>query len=191
MPRTLRALTLIACGTFATSAYAAPVTYKVDSNHTYPSFEADHGGMSVWRGKFNSTKGTIVLDKAAGTGSVDITVDAASLDFGHEDMNKHARTPDMFDVEKFPTATYKGKLAKFVDGKPTEVQGELTMREVTKPLNLTINSFMCKENQKKKETCGADALGKLDREDWGLSFGKAFGFKMDVTLRIQVEAIAQ
>jgi polyisoprenoid-binding protein YceI len=94
-------------------------------------------------------------------------------------------------VEKFPTATYKGKLANFKDGKPTEVQGELTLLGVTKPLTLNINSFMCKTNNKQKDSCGADASGSFNREDFGLSFGKSFGFKMDVALQIQVEAAVQ
>ncbi len=186
---------LAACAMFAvTHAYAAPVTYKVDPRHTYPSFVADHaGGMSNWRGKFNSTQGTIVLDKEAQTGSVDITVDTASIDFGLDDMNAHAKKsdPGMFDVAQFPTATYKGKLANFKDGQPTEVQGELTLHGVTKPLNLTIRSFMCKPNMQKKDWCGADAVGKFNRDDFGVSFGKSFGFKMDVTVEIQVEAIEQ
>lgn len=176
----------------AATAVAAPVTYKVDSRHTYPSFQADHGGgMSYWRGKFNSTSGSIVLDKQAGTGTVDITVDAASIDFGLDDMNKHARSADMFDVEKFPTATYKGKLVKFKDGAPTEAEGELTIHGVTKPVKLTINSFKCKPNKEQKDYCGADASAKFSREDFGVSFGKSFGFLMDVTLQIQVEATAQ
>jgi polyisoprenoid-binding protein YceI len=177
---------------FLTSvAIAAPVTYKVDPRHTYPSFEADHAGKSTWRGKFNATTGTIVLDKEAGAGSVDIVVDTSSLDFGLEDMNKHARSPDMFDVEKFPTATYKGKLAKFKNGVPTEVQGELTLHGVTRPLTLTIHHFKCSADRQNKDNCGADASAAFNREDFGISFGKAMGFKMDVTLRIQVEATAQ
>ncbi len=186
---------LSACALFAVAnAYAAPVTYEVDPKHTYPSFVADHaGGMSNWRGKFNKTKGTIVLDKQAQAGSVDITVDMSSIDFGLDDLNEHAKKddPGMFDVAKYPTATYKGKLANFKDGEPTEVHGELTLHGVTKPLNLTIRSFMCKQNMQKKDWCGADAVGKFDREDFGVSFGKAMGFKMDVTVEIQVEAIAQ
>lgn len=192
MNRLLRPFGVIVLAASASVAMAAPETYKVDSRHTYPSFQADHGGgMSFWRGKFNSTTGTIVLDKAAGAGSVDITVDAASIDFGLDDMNKHAKSADMFDVEKFPTATYKGKLVKFKDGAPTEVEGELTLHGVTKPLTLKINSFKCKPNREKKDSCGADASAKFNREDFGVSFGKSFGFFMDVTLQIQVEAAAQ
>ncbi len=175
------------------SALAAPVTYEVDPGHTYPSFAADHmGGLSVWRGKFDKSSGTIVLDKDKSTGTVDITVDTSSIDFGHEKLNEHAKGPDMFDVAKFPTATYKGKLANFKNGAPTEVQGEFTLHGVTKPLTLKINQFLCKPNpMTKKEVCGADASATFNRKDYGLGFGDAYGFKMDVTLAIQVEAIRQ
>ena len=175
------------------SALAAPVTYEVDPGHTYPSFAADHmGGLSVWRGKFDKSSGTIVLDKDKSTGTVDITVDTSSIDFGHEKLNEHAKGPDMFDVTKFPTATYKGKLANFKNGAPTEVQGEFTLHGVTKPLTLKINQFLCKPNpMTKKEVCGADASATFNRKDYGLGFGDAYGFKMDVALEIQVEAVRQ
>jgi polyisoprenoid-binding protein YceI len=181
----------VAASAIAASAIAAPVTYNVDPEHTYPSFEADHmGGMSVWRGKFNQNSGTVVLDKEAGTGTVDVTVDTKSVDFGIDSLNQDAAGPNLFDVAKFPTATYKGKLVKFKDGAPTEVQGELTLHGVTKPVTLTIRSFKCMPHPtKKKEFCGADAAGTFNREDFGISFGKAFGFKMDVKLAIQVEAL--
>lgn len=175
------------------SALAAPVTYEVDPAHTYPSFAADHmGGLSVWRGKFDKSSGTIVLDKDKSTGTVDITVDTSSINFGHEKLNEHAKGPDLFDVTKFPTATYKGKLASFKNGAPTEVQGEFTLHGVTKPLTLKINQFLCKPNpMTKKEVCGADASATFNRKDYGLGFGDAYGFKMDVALEIQVEAVRQ
>ncbi len=175
------------------SALATPVTYEVDPSHTYPSFAADHmGGLSVWRGKFDKSSGTIVLDKDKSAGTVEITVDTSSIDFGQDKLNEHARGPDMFDVAKFPTATYKGKLVNFKNGAPTEVQGEFTLHGVTKPLTLKINQFLCKPNpMTKKEVCGADASATFNRKDYGLGFGEAYGFKMDVTLAIQVEAVRQ
>jgi len=134
------------------AAIAAPVKYNVDPNHTYPSFEADHfGGLSVWRGKFDKSSGTIVVDKDKGSGTVEITIDAASIDFGHTKLNDHAKSAEMFDVAKFPTATYKGTLAKFKDGAPTEVEGELTLHGVTKPVKLTINQFKCMVNPMSKK----------------------------------------
>jgi polyisoprenoid-binding protein YceI len=187
MKSLLAALSLLVC---AGTAYAAPVTYTIDPNHTYPSFAADHmGGMSVWRGKFNSSSGTVIYDAAAHSGEVDITVDTASIDSGLEKLNVHARSPELFDVTKYPTATYKGKFSKFNGDAPAEVAGELTLHGVTKPLKLTINSFMCKPNPTtKKEFCGADVSASLNRADFGIDFGAAFGFKMDVQLAIQVEA---
>jgi polyisoprenoid-binding protein YceI len=175
----------------AGSALAAPVTYDADPGHTYPSFEADHmGGLSVWRGKFDKSSGTIVLDKEKSTGTVDITVDTSSIDFGHEKLNEHAKSKEIFDVATYPTATYKGKLVKFVNGAPTEVEGEFTLHGVTKPLTLKIDQFLCKPNpMTKKEVCGADAKATFNRKDYGVAFGEAYGFKMDVKLSIQVEAV--
>jgi polyisoprenoid-binding protein YceI len=175
------------------AATAAPVTYKIDPAHTYPSFEADHmGGLSVWRGKFDSSEGTVVLDKDKSTGTVEITVDTTSIDFGHAKLNEHAKTPDMFDVAKFPTATYKGTLAGFKDGSPTEVKGELTLHGVTKPVTLKIDKFLCKPNpMTKKEVCGADAVATINRGDFGIGYGDKLGFNLDTKLSIQVEAIRQ
>jgi polyisoprenoid-binding protein YceI len=170
-------------------ALAEPVTYQVDPGHTYPSFEADHfGGLSVWRGKFDKSSGSIVIDKDKGTGTVDVTVDAASIDFGNPKLNEHAKSAEMFDVAKYPTATYKGTLAGFKNGAPTKVEGQFTLHGVTKPLTLTINSFACKPNpMDKKEHCGADASATFNRADYGISYGDKYGFKMDVKLAIQVE----
>lgn len=184
---------IIACSLIglAGSVVAAPVTYNVDSAHTYPSFETDHfGGMSVWRGKFNKTSGTITLDREAKSGAVDITIDTKTINFGLEKMDNHAKSPDMLDVEKFPTATYKGKLTKFNSDGPTEVDGELTLHGVTKPVTLKINSFKCMQHpMMKKEFCGADASATFNRADFGIDYGQKGGFKMDVKLAIQVEAV--
>ena len=141
----------------STGAIAADI-YAIDPGHTYPSIEVDHKGISVLRGKFNKTEGTITLDRAAKTGSVDIVIDANSLDFGHEKLNVHAKNPDMFDVAKFPTATYKSKSISFKGDVPVAVEGELTLHGVTKPVVLTINKFKCIQNAMlKREVCGADA----------------------------------
>jgi polyisoprenoid-binding protein YceI len=185
------ALPVAVLALMAGSAIAAPVTYDVDPNHTYPSFEADHfGGLSVWRGKFDKSSGAIVIDKDKGSGTVEITVDAASIDFGNPKLNDHAKSAELFDVAKFPTATYKGTLAKFKDGAPTEVEGQLTLHGVTKPVKLTINQFKCMVNpMSKKEVCGADASATFNRNDFGVNFGEKYGFKQEVKLQIQVEGV--
>ncbi|MEO6079339.1 MAG: YceI family protein [Steroidobacteraceae bacterium] len=180
----------VAMTMIAVSANSAPETYKIDPGHTYPSFEADHnGGMSLWRGKFNSSSGTIILDTAAKTGSVEVTINMASIDFGHDRMNAHASGDAMFDVAKYPTATYKGTFSKWNGDAPTEVDGQLTMKGVTKPVKLTLNSFMCKASGlTRRMTCGADAVGTLNRDEFGVDYGKSAGFKMATKLLITVEA---
>ncbi|HSY08040.1 MAG TPA: YceI family protein [Steroidobacteraceae bacterium] len=184
-------LCLVASLLVGGAAMAAPVTYQVDPNHTFPSFEADHfAGMSVWRGKMTKTSGTIVLDRQAKSGTVDITVDASSIDFGHPKLNEHAKSAEMFDVAKYPAITYKGKIEKFNGDAPAEVHGELTMHGVTKPVTLTLNQFKCMQNpMTKKDVCGADASATLDRSQYGIDYGIKYGFKMDVKLQIQVEGI--
>ena len=171
------------------SAFAAPVTYVLDPSHTYPSFEADHmGGLSVWRGKFTATSGKVVYDKVAKSGAIDVTVDMSSIDFGMAKLNEHAKSAEIFDIAKFPTATYSGKFTKFNGAAPAEAEGTLTMHGVTKPVTLIINSFLCKPNpMSKKEVCGADASATFNRSDFGVNFGDKYGFKQEVKLQIQVE----
>jgi polyisoprenoid-binding protein YceI len=178
---------------YAGTALAKPVTYVCDPAHTHPSFEADHfGGLSVWRGVFTRSSCTIVLDSVRHTGTVDVTVDTSSIDFGVPKLNEHAQTPDLFDVAKYPTATYKGRLADFVDGKPRKVVGNFTLHGVTHPLTLTIRTFECKEIPMMHQyRCGADAQGEFQRDQYGMDYGKPLGFQMWVRLRIQVEAVRQ
>jgi len=173
----------------ATSAHAAPVTYKIDPAHSYPAFEADHfGGMSLWRGKFTRSAGTLVYDKEARSGTVEVTIETKSIDMGLDAMNEHATSPDLLDAAKYPTAVFKGKLAKFQGDKPTEVQGQLTLHGVTKPVTLKVNSFQCRYiDYTKKDTCGAEASATINREAFGITYGKDLGFRMEVVLRIGVE----
>ena len=185
-----RLLPVVLAALVALPAAARPVTYEIDPMHTFPSFEADHMGMSVWRGKFNHSTGNVVFDKAAGSGNVSVTIDMASADFGLDALNTEMAKPEYFDTAQHPTAVYEGRLAGFVDGKPTRVDGQLTFRGVTRPVTLEIKSFKCMPHPMfKRDWCGADASGSFNREDFGLSAGKDWGFKMDVGLRIQVEAV--
>jgi len=168
---------------------AAPITYEVDSAHTYPAFEADHlGGLSIWRGKIASTTGTVVLDKEAETGSVTVEMDMSTIDFSHEGMNKSA-TENILNLADFPMATYSGTLTNFVDGKPTKVDGALTLNGVTLDVDLDINKFQCQKHYRyDRESCGADASADINRADFGVDYGGARGHQMEVKLLISIEA---
>jgi polyisoprenoid-binding protein YceI len=171
----------------ATSAFAQ--TYNIDPNHTHPTFGADHMGISVWRGQFTKTTGTITLDRAAKTGTMDIAIDTNSLDFGHAKMSEHAKSGDMFNAEKFPTISYKGKSMKFDGDKLVAVEGDLTLLGVTKPVTLTVNKFKCIIHPRlKREVCGADASAQFKRTDFGMNY-LVPPFDPEVVLAIQVEAI--
>ncbi|MBN3764197.1 YceI family protein [Burkholderia sp. Ac-20365] len=168
-------------------------TYQLDPNHTYPSFEADHfGGISVWRGKFKKSSGVVTLDRAAKTGTVDVTIDTTSIDTGNDKLDKHLQTPEFFDAAKYPTATYKGTQIRFDGDTPVEVIGTLTLHGVTKPLNLKIDSFKCFINPMlKREVCGTESSATFDRADFGIDWGKAYGFNTKTVLHIQAEGVKQ
>ena len=170
------------------TATAATEQFNIDPDHTYPSLEMSHMGVSIWRGKFNKTTGKVSLDRAAKNGSAEIVIDASSIDFGHDKMKEFALTEDWLNVKKFPTLTYKGKL-QFTGDTATAMDGELTLLGVTRPVRLKLNSFKCIVHPYfKKEVCGADAEADLNRADFGMS-KYSEGEAGKIHLRIQVEAI--
>jgi len=182
---------LVAVASF--NVMAEEATYQLDPNHTAPSFEADHfGGLSVWRGKFSKGSGTVTLDRAAQKGTLDATIDMTTVDIGNEKLNGELKSAQFFDAEKFPTATYKGMSMKFKGDVPVEVIGELTLHGVTKPVNLKIDSFKCiMHPMLKKEVCGTESTATFNRDDFGIAWGKEYGFKMKTTLHIQAEGVKQ
>ncbi|PXW29194.1 YceI family protein [Paraburkholderia caballeronis] len=173
-------------------AFAAD-TYQLDPQHTYPSFEADHfNGLSVWRGKFTKSSGTVTLDRAAKTGTLDVTVDPSSVQTGNAALDEHLAGADFLDAAKYPTATYKGTRIVFDGDRPKEVIGTLTLHGVTRPLNLQIQSFKCIQHPMlKREVCGVEATSAFDRSDFGIDSGKQYGFQMKTTLHIQAEGVKQ
>ena len=181
---------LLGLAAVATQALAAPERYRIDPDHTYPSLEFPHMGISMWRGKFTKTRGTVVLDRAAGTGSVDVTIDAASIDFGHRVMNEVAIGDQWLHADMHPTLRYVGTL-RFEGERPVGVEGNLTLMGVTRPVPLRIDSFKCIPHPLfRKEVCGADASGAFDRADFGMKQLTADGAGR-MTLRIQVEAMRE
>lgn len=189
--RLIACLAATATLAFAASVFAEPAEYSIDPSHTFPSFEADHMGISVWRGKLNKSSGTVRYDKADASGSVEIALDPASIDFGHAQLNSWATGKDFFDVKRYPKASYRGRFEGNANGVPQRLVGELTLHGVTQPVTLTIHKLKCVPHPMlKRELCGADASGEFDREAFGLAAGKDYGFDMKVALRIQVEAVA-
>ncbi|MGI4847178.1 MAG: YceI family protein [Janthinobacterium lividum] len=132
-----------------------PQLFNGKPGHTFPSFEADRFGISNWRGKSNKTSGKLMLDKQARTGSVDITIDMALADFGFPAMNKAAASGEQFDMKKYSKAACKSTAFKFEDDRLVAVEGDFTLRGVTRPLTLTVSKFGCVPDRKPSASVAA------------------------------------
>ncbi|MBC7779032.1 MAG: polyisoprenoid-binding protein [Proteobacteria bacterium] len=188
-PRLSTLLLCTFCGIGYNNAALAADSYTLDPGHTFPRWQVDHFGFSTHHGQFNKTTGKLVLDAKAGTGSLDVTVDAASVATGDPALEKHLRAADFFDVQKFPTLTFKSKSMKFDGGKPVSVSGDFTLLGVTRPITFQIVRSNCAMHPiVKKAACGAQVEGTLKRSDFGMKFGVP-GLGDEIRLSIQVEAI--
>jgi polyisoprenoid-binding protein YceI len=176
---------------FATSAFAAPETYGAEPNHTYANFSYSHMGLSTQISKFSKTTGTVVYDKAAKTGSVDITIDMKSVDTGSNLFNGHIQGADFLDTATFPTATFKSTKVVFDGDKPASIEGNLTIKGVTKPVTLKVTHFVNMEHpMAKKDAIGANATTVIKRTEFNAGkYAPAVGD--DVTITISIEAIKQ
>ena len=181
---------VLAFASFAASAFAAPETYVIDPTHTQPRFEYNHFGYSNQVHSFDKTSGTIVYDKADRTGSVDVVIDAKSVNTGYPLLNQHIQDEDFFDTAKYPTITFKSTSVKFDGDKPVSVDGNLTIKGITKPVTLTITSFQAMPHPiMKKDAIGANAVTKIKRTEFNM--GKYAPYVSDnVTLEIPIEAVA-
>src|SRR6185369_4283750 len=164
---------------FPLAVCAAPENYTLDPTHTFPHFEVDHLGVSTMRGVFGKSTGKFTIDHAAKTGSVELTVETASITTGDNDKgarprarDEHLRTADFFNVAEFPRMTFKSTAVKFAGDNPAEITGNLTLNGVTKPLTLKVERWTCKDNpMSKKPMCGGNATAALKRSDFGMKYG--------------------
>jgi polyisoprenoid-binding protein YceI len=171
------------------AAQAAPVTYTIDNSHTHPHFTYNHLGFSNQTHKFDKTSGTVVLDRKAKTGSVDVTIDATSVNTGYALFNEHLKAADFFDTEVYPTLTFKSTGMKFKGDQPASVAGDLTIKGVTKPVTLKITHFKCQPHPMLKvEACGANATTQVKRSEFNM--GKNVPYVSDeVTLTLAIEGV--
>ncbi|VXB96263.1 YceI family protein [Massilia sp. 9I] len=182
---------LLLSAALSSTALAAPETYVIDGSHTFPRFEYSHFGYSTQISRFDKTSGSIVLDRAAKTGSIDVSIDATSVNTGFPVFNQHLQAEDFFDTKKYPTITYKSSKLNFEGDKPSSVDGTLTIKGIAKPVRLEISSFHCMPHPMlKKDACGANAVAKIKRSEF--NNGKYAPYVSDeVTLSIAVEAVKQ
>ncbi len=186
-------LALAAASLFASAAQAAPATYAIDPTHTFATFEIDHFGAATNRARFDKKSGSVQFDKAAKTGKVEIELDMTSVNSGTPAFNKHLQSAEIFDAEKFPTATFVSDKFVFEGDKLKEVTGQLTMKGKTAPITIKANKFACYESPmlQKREVCGGDFEASIDRTQWGVDYGIPYGFPKQVRLIISIEAVKQ
>jgi polyisoprenoid-binding protein YceI len=186
-----RIIALALAASLSSVAYAATETYVIDTNHTKPRFEYSHFGYSKQSSRFDTTSGTIKIDRVAKTGSVDVVIDAKSVDTGYPLFNEHIQGEDFFDTAKYPTITFKSDKMKFEGDNLVAVEGKLTIKGITKPVTLTVLSFLCMPHPiAKKDACGANAAVQVKRSDFNMAKYAPY-VSDEVSLSIPVESIKE
>lgn len=183
--------TLVLTIAAAAPAFAAPETFVADSTHTFSRFSYSHFGYSTQLSRFNKNSGKVVFDKAAKTGSVDITIDTKSVDTGYATFDEHIQGEDFLDTAKYPTAHFKSTKVVFEGDKPVKVEGDLTLKGVTKPVTLTVTSFQAMPHPMlKKDAIGANAWTVVKRSEFNA--GKYAPYVGDeVRIDVAIEAIKE
>lgn len=175
----------------AGQAFAAPQTYQIDPSHTFPSFSYSHMGFSTQQLRLDNTSGTVVYDKDAKTAEVDITLDMTAINTGFADFDAHIQSEDLFDTAKFPTATFKSTKVNFEGDAPKTIEGDLTIKGITKPVTLEVTHFLNAPNQMfKKDAIGANATTQILRSDFGVALFVP-AVSDEVTINIALEALAE
>ncbi|HEV8094718.1 MAG TPA: YceI family protein [Burkholderiales bacterium] len=177
MKRVVLAGALLAA--FPLAANAQAETYKVDPIHSFPHFGVDHFGVSTIWGRFDKMSGTFTIDRAAKKGSVELVIETATVTTGDTDKgsrprtrDEHLRQADFFNVAEFPRMTYKSTNVKFNGDNPAEIEGQLTLLGVTKPVTIKLDRWTCKDHpMSKKPMCGGNASGSFKRTDFGMKYG--------------------
>jgi polyisoprenoid-binding protein YceI len=177
----------------ALPAAAAEETYVIDPVHSQPQWEARHIGFSNQHGSFGKATGRIVLDRAAHKGSVDVVIDTASIRTYDSRLDAIVKGERYFNVEKYPTVTFKSTSMAFDGDRRVGVDGELTMLGVTRPVALKVANFVCgQQTFNKKPMCGAEATTTIKRSEFGMTTGLDIGNPGDeIKLVIPVEAYLQ
>jgi polyisoprenoid-binding protein YceI len=169
---------------------AAQETYMLDPVHSQPSYEIKHMmGLSTQRGSFMKSAGKVTIDRSAKKGTVDVTIDTASLRTHNTAVDDIMKGEQYFNVVKYPTMTFKSSDLIFDGDRVVGADGELTMLGVTKPVRLKVDNFSCGDNPfNKKPMCAAEITATIKRSEWGMTTGIPRSSSDEVRIVIPVEA---
>ena len=190
--RALAATAAAAAALFTGAAQAEMATYTIDPSHTFATFQISHFGASVNRGRLDKKEGTVQFDRAGKSGKVDVRFDTSSINSGTPAFDKHLKSADIFNAEQHPTMRFVSDKFVFNGDKVSAVEGQLTLLGKTQPLTLKANQFNCYQSPMlKREVCGGDFEGTLDRTAFGMDYGVQYGFDKNVKVIVQIEAVKQ
>ncbi|MGF1527753.1 MAG: YceI family protein [Candidatus Competibacterales bacterium] len=168
--------------------------YVLDPGHTQPHFSVRHLGYSTTIGRFNKTEGTLTMDREAGTGSLEVVIDATSLDTGNRRRDNHVLGKDFLHTEEYPTITYRADDVTY-HGEAKDratVRGELTLLGVTLPVTLNVTQIRCGQHPfNGKPFCGFDAEATIKRSDFGMTYGLPTAVGDEIQIMLSSEAFEQ
>lgn len=186
MNRTFLAVALVAG--LATPAFAAD-EFSFDAGHTYIGFEIDHLGFSQTLGEFTEYEGTLKLDrKNLANSSIEVSIDTTSIDTDQDDFDEHLRSADFFNVEQYPSMTFRSTNVEVVGDGVLKITGDFTLLGQTRPvvLDVTLNKIAKHPFRPTIEVAGFSASTTLDRTQWGMDkYAPAVG--TEVKIRIETE----
>src|SRR5271165_5400987 len=184
-------LVITAAFAFTACALAQAKTWQIDPNHSAAQFSVRHMGISTVRGAFTKVSGTATYDPAdLGKTSIDATIDATSIDTRVERRDNDLRSPNFFDVAKYPILTFKSKHAEAAGAGKLKITGDLTIHGVTKEVVLDVDGPTAPMQDPKGDAhMGASASTKINRKDFGVSGGGGM-VGDDVPITIDVELVS-
>lgn len=174
-----------------TTATAVKTVWKIDSAHTEAAFAVKHLMISTARGRFGAIEGLVEFDPAdLASAAVDVTIDAASIDTREPQRDAHLRSADFFDVEKFPTLTFKSRRVDAVQGDRFTLIGDLTIKDITREVALDVESHGFQQDPWGGDRAGFSAKTEVSRKDFGLLWNQTLetgGFVVGDVVKITLD----
>ncbi len=164
-------------------------TYELDRAHSSIEFVGRHLMITKVRGRFTDFEGRIHVDEVPEQSWAEVTVDMSSLDTAEERRDAHLRSPDFFDVERFPTMSFRSTHVEPAGDGSWHVHGELTVRDVTRPITFQVQFEGATSDPWGGQRIGFSATGEADREEWGLTWNQVLesgGLLVGPKVRIEV-----
>jgi polyisoprenoid-binding protein YceI len=167
--------------------------WNLDPAHTFAAFSIRHMMVTTVRGKFEKLSGTMDFDpENPAAGSVEVTIDAASINTGAADRDNHLRSADFLDVATYPTITFKSTKIEITGETEGKITGDLTVHGVTRPVVINAEYLGQGKNPWGITVAGFSGTTKINREDWGLTWNVALeaggvlvGKEMNVSLDVE------